>query len=188
MRNFIDEVVKCKPNMIYIKLTQQDLNQIDKFVCAIIEQKIKEAHHIVNHGQEYKRFFTGMMGERAMEILFGRSFIDWSIGCSNDYNMADMRKIGYNVGIKTVELYKFPIIHKVAHRPELINIKRTENTVILCGLATIDVLNSYQDDALILSSALRKRGTKTAFYGFEHLYKVETLEDIDKVLMKGYTN
>lgn len=105
-----------------------------------------------------------------------------SIGYSNDYNTADLRLLGYNVGIKTVELNKFPIIHKVAHRPELINIKRTEDTIILCGLATIDVLNNYQDDDLILSPALRRRGTKTGFYGFEHLLKIETLSDIDKVL------
>lgn len=182
MRNFVDEVVKCKPNMVYIKLTQQDLSQIDDFVRAVIERKAAEAHHLIDHGQEYKRFFTGMMGERAMEILFGTSFIDWSIGYSNDYNTADLRLLGYNVGIKTVELNKFPIIHKVAHRPELINIKRTEDTIILCGLATIDVLNNYQDDDLILSPALRRRGTKTGFYGFEHLLKIETLSDIDKVL------
>ena len=107
---------------------------------------------------------------------------NWYIGYSNDYNTADLRLLGYDVGIKTVELHKFPIIHKVAHRPELINIRRTEDTIILCGLATIDVLNEYQDDDLILSPALRRRGTKTGFYGFEQLRKIETLKDIDDVL------
>lgn len=182
MRNFVDEVVKCKPNMVYINLERKDLQKIDDFVRAVIERKSGEAHHIIDHGQEYKRFFTGMMGERAMEILFGVSFIDWSIGYSNDYNTADLRLLGYNVGIKTVELHKFPIIHKVAHRPELINIRRTEDTIILCGLATVDVLNEYQDDDLILSPALRRRGTKTGFYGFDKLQKVKTLSDIDHIL------
>ena len=184
MRNFVDEVVKCKPNMVYIDLTKRDLQQIDDFVRAVIERKAGEAHHIIDHGQEYKRFFTGMMGERALEILFGVKFIDWSIGYSNDYNTAYLRLLGHDVGIKTVELHKFPIIHKVAHRPELINIRRTEDTVILCGLATIDVLNKYQDDDLILSPALRRRGTKTGFYGFERLQKVENLSDIERILSK----
>lgn len=182
MRNYIEEVIKCKPNMVYIDLTPQDLRNINDFVHAVIERKLREAHHMIDHGQEFKRFFTGMMGERAIEILFGKYFIDWSIGCSNDYNSADLRLLGYNVGIKTVELHKFPIIHKSAQRPELINIRRTENTIILCGLATTEVLNKYQDDDLIISPALRRRGTKTGFYGFEHLRKVESLADIDKII------
>ena len=182
MRNFVDEVVKCKENMIYIKLSKDDLDQIHQFTSDIITRKVSEGHHIIDHGQEYKRFYTGTMGERAIEKLFGVSFIDWSIGHSNTYNIADLRSLGINVGIKTVEMHKFPIVHKVAHRPELICIKRTEDTIILCGLATIDVLTRYQDDDLILSPALRNRGTKTGFYGFEHLIGIKTLEDVKKAI------
>ena len=180
MRNFTEEVVKCKSNMVYIELSNDDLQQIDEFVKAVIAKKASENHHIIDHGQEYKRFHTGMMGERAIEKLFGVSFIDWSVGNSNTYNIADLNSLGINVGIKTVELNKFPIIHKVPHRPEMICIKRSENTVILCGLATIDVLKTYQDDDLILSPALRSRGTKTAFYGFEHLIPIRSINDLPK--------
>lgn len=180
MRNFIEEVVKCKPNMVYIELSDADLQRIDAFTSAVIARKVSESHHLIDHGQEYKRFHTGMMGECAIEKLFGVSFIDWSIGNSNTYNIADLNSLGINVGIKTVEMNKFPIIHKVAHRPELICIKRTEKTIILCGLATVDVLTKYQDDNLILSPALRRRGTKTGFYGFEHLLPIKTIDDVRK--------
>lgn len=182
MRDFVQEVVKCKGNMIYIELEESILARIDDFVKRVIRAKAREAHHLIDSGQEYKRFHTGLMGECAIEKLFGASFIDWSIGNSNTYNIADLRTLGINVGIKTVEMGKFPIIHKVAHRPELICIKRTENTVILCGLATMDVLNSCQDDYLILSPYLRSRGTKTGFYGFDKLIKVESIEDVKKAL------
>jgi hypothetical protein len=179
MRNFNEEVVKCKPNMVYIKLEKETLAKIDCWVKKVIEIKKKEGHHIIDDGQEYKRFFTGMMGECAMEKLFGVRFIDWSVGDSSDYNSADLRSLGLNVGIKTVELGKFPVVHKRVYRPELINIRRTEDTIILCGFATVDVLEKYQDDSLILSPKLRQRGTKSGFYGFEHLLKVETLNDIN---------
>ena len=182
MRNFVEEVAKCKENMIYIELTDDDLAQIHQFTTDVIAMKAKEAHHLIDHGQEFKRFYTGMMGERAIEKLFGVSFIDWSIGHSNTYNVADLRVLGIDIGIKTVEMYKFPIIHKIAHRPELICIKRNEKTVILCGLATVEVLNRYQDDNLILPPALRNRGTKTGFYGFNQLIRISSLSEIKSLL------
>ena len=178
MRDFVTEVAKCKPNMIYITLEPEILQKIDTFTKAVIQAKEIEAHHLIDHGQEYKRFHTGLMGECALEKLFNRSFIDWSIGVSNAYNTADLKSLGYNVGVKTVEFGKFPIIHKKPYRPELICIKRNENTIILCGLATIKALQQYQDDDLILSPALRARGTKTGFYGFDQLIKINSLADL----------
>lgn len=182
MKNYIEEVSKCKNNMIYINLDSKILEKIDVFARNVIKAKEQEPHHQIDSGQEYKRFHTGLMGECAIEKLFNCKFIDWSIGNSNAYNVADLRTIGVNVGIKTVELGKFPIVHKKAHRPELICIKRTESKIILCGLATIEVLDSYQDDDLILSSNLRRRGTKSGFYGFEHLIKVASLEELKRTI------
>ena len=86
------------------------------------------------------------------------------------------------MGVKTVEMGKFPVIFKKEYQPELIVVKRNENTVILCGLATVDVLTRYQDDSLVLSAALRRRDTKTGFYGFEHLQKIETLDDVRRIV------
>lgn len=182
MRDYVSDVVKCKSNMVYIELDEKELAKIDAFVTQVVKAKENEAHHIIDSGQEYKRFHTGLMGECAIEKLFGIHFIDWSIGNSNYYNTADMKSVGMNVGIKTVELNKYPIIHKVAHRPELICIKRTEKTIILCGFASENVLNTYQDDSLILSPRLKSRGTKTGFYGFEHLIKVTNLNDLKSLL------
>lgn len=185
MKDYVSEVVKCKENMLYIKLPEETLQRIDAFVSEVIKVKETESHHLIDHGQEYKRFHTGLMGECALELLFDCKFIDWSVGNSNYYNSADLKALGLNVGVKTVELHKFPVIHKIAHRPELVCIKRNENTVILCGLATISILNKYQDDELILSPYLRKRGTKTGFYGFEHLIKIASIEELRELLLNG---
>lgn len=182
MLNFVEEVVKCKPNMVYIKLSPEILSRIDKFAKEVIKAKQTEDHHVIDNGQEYKRFFTGMMGECAVEQLLGVEFIDWTIGNSNTYNAADLRRLGLNVGIKTVEMHKFPIIHKKSYKPEIICIKRTDDTVIICGLATTKVLNTYQNDDLILSPKLKARGTKTGFYGFDKLSPIKSIQDI-----KNYT-
>ena len=177
-RRFVDEVVKCKQNMIYIELDKETLDRIDAFVRKIVAKKLGEMHHQIDNLSEYKRFHTGIMGECAIEKFFNCQFIDWSIGDSRQYHKADLRKLGINVGIKTVEMYKFPIVFKREDYPELICIKRNENTIILCGLAQVEILNRYQDDNLILDQNLRNRGTKTGFYGFEHLIKINSLEEL----------
>ena len=47
----------------------------------------------------------------------------------------------------------------------------------ICGLATVEVLNKYQSLDLILSPSLRKRGTKTGFYGFHKLIKPDNVRE-----------
>lgn len=180
--NFVNEVVKCKQNMQYIVLSPEILQCVDKFATEVVKTKTTESHHIIDNGQEHKRFYTGMMGECALEQLFGIQFIDWTIGESSYYNVADLRAIGFNVGIKTVEMHKFPIIHKNSKRPEIICIKRTDDTVIVCGLAMPEVLNKYQNDELIMSPKLRARGTKTGFYGFAELIPIHSLDDLKEAL------
>lgn len=174
----INDVMKCKNNMKYIHFTSKELEKIDSFTNQIIQVKQQEKHHKIDNNNEYKRFSTGIMGEYAVEKLLGYPFVDWSVGDSVDYNVADLNALGLNIGIKTVEIGKYPIIHKKAERPEIICIKRKNDLIIICGLATVEVLNTYQDTNLILSSALRRKGTKTGFYGFEHLIGFSTLEEL----------
>lgn len=176
----ITEIAKCKPNMHYITLTDDELAKIDAFAKQKSIAKYGEAHHLSDGGQEYKRNYTGMMGEVAIEKLFGVQFVDWSIGTSDKYNVADLRPLGYNVGIKTVEMGKFPLVRRDAYRPEIICIKRNENTVIICGLATTEVLIHNQDDRFVRSPNALKRGEKSAFVGFEKLVKIDSLEDLKK--------
>ena len=182
-QQYIDDVIKCKNNMIYVEFLPEELQKIDNFVTQVIQTKQQERHHKIDNKNEYKRFFTGMMGEYAVEKIFEQKFVDWTIGNSTNYNVADLKALGINVGIKTVEIGKYPIIHKKAERPEIICIRRRYNLIIICGLATIDVLNTYQDNSLVLSPYLRRRGVKTGFNGFEHLVGFSTLEDLKKYLV-----
>lgn len=97
-----------------------------------------------------KRIITGLLGKYALEQVLGIEIIDWSIGKSKDFNKPDIPE--YEVGIKTVEYGKFPIIFKKNDYPQIICIvKKDENTVYVCGLGEVDVLNEYQDDDLIIS-------------------------------------
>ena len=59
--------------------------------------------------------------------------------------------------------------------------------IYICGLAIVDVLNTYQDDKLILSPYLRKKGTKTGFYGFSSLIPLADVKDINELSKYCYT-
>lgn len=166
--------------MVPITLPASTLKQIDEFAREVIRQKESEQHHAMDSGHEYKRFYTGLMGECAVEQYYGCKFVEWTIGDSDDYNHADLQAAGADVGIKTAEKYNFPVVHKSAYRPEIISIKLTDTEILICGLATVEVLNRYQDDDLIKSEFLKQRGTKTGFYGFNKLIRVDSIEELKK--------
>ena len=181
MEHLYDQyVTRYSDSFIRVFVDQEYVICIKSFVKKIIEAKSKETHHKIDSLQEEKRFTTGFLGEAALEKLLGIQIIDWSIGNSDFYNNPDIP--GYKVGIKTVERNKFPIIFKNNWYPQIICIKSIErdDLVFVCGLATKEVLNEYQDDNLILDPNLRKRGTKTAFYGFSHLLPVRSLDDLSE--------
>lgn len=179
-----DLVVSYKGNFIPVRLSAEKVNAIKDLTAKIVEAKSTEAHHQVDCNNEYKRFFTGLLGEAALEALLGIKIIDWEYGNSNNYNHPDIKELG--VGIKTVERNKFPIIFKNNKYPQIICIvsDKIENVVFVCGLATEDVLNRFQSDILVLSPSLRERGTKTGFYGFKWLKKFNNLEELKKILKK----
>lgn len=154
------------------------LQKIQELASRIVERKLTEVHHLVDRNQELKRFITGLMGEAALEQLLDINIIDWTVGDSYHYHYPDIP--GYKVGIKTVERNKFPIIFKKNWYPQIICIRsdKFENLVFVCGLATPDVLNEFQSDDLIVDPALRKRGTKTGFYGFSRLKPVSGISDL----------
>ena len=104
--------------------------------------------------------------------------IDWTIGNSDRYNVPDIEE--YKVGIKTVEKGKYPVIFKKNEYSQIICVRDDviPNLVFICGLATADVLNKYQDDNLILNPKLRSRGVKTGFYGFEYLKEINSVADL----------
>lgn len=180
----INKVAQSRPNMIYITITDEELAKIDEFVKEKIKAKMLEDQHKVDGGEEYKRSFTGMMGEVAVAKHFGKNFVDWTVGSSRKYNVADLRSIGYNVGIKTVEMGKFPLVTRNAYRPELICVRKNDNTIVICGLATSNVIRANLNDNFVKSPNVIKRGEKSAFTGFHELIKISSLDELNTYKMR----
>lgn len=177
-------VVPCAPptgSNRRIIVPEEKLRRIQLLAERIAAAKSVEHHHQIDGVSEYKRQYTGLLGEAALEEFFGIDIIDYSVGDSRKYNVADLKKIGLDIGVKTVETWKFPIVHKVPCRPELICVKRKENEVVFFGYASREVLETYQTDAFILDENLKRRGTKAAFYGFSELIPVDSLDALKQV-------
>jgi len=174
------------PMKIKITLSEEVETKLKAFVTEVIEAKQTEEHHKVDNGQEGKRWYTGFAGESALEEYLDSNYIDLTVGDSKQYHISDLSKLNLDIGVKTVESGKFPIIFKRSYSPQVIIIK-DNNDFYICGMATVNTLNTYQSDELILSPALKARGTKTGFYGFGHLEPFDSISDL-RLLTKHYPN
>ena len=177
-KSFVVPYAPPKGDKRRIIVPETKIARIKQLAMEIAVEKGKERQHQVDGRGAFRRQFTGLLGEAALEEYFGIELIDYSVGNSSKYRAASLQRVGLNVGITTVENWKFPIIYKNPYHPELICVKRKDNEVVLFGYASVDVLKQYQSDAFILDERLRQRGTKSAFYGFSELLNVESLEDL----------
>lgn len=180
--NYQNCVIPYLENFIKVVVPEDRINTIKMHITDIIKAKKNEKHHKYDCHKEEKRWFTGFCGEVAIEELLNIEFVDFSVGKSADYHIPDLKKICLNVGIKTVEYGKFPIVPKNSYRPEIIILKHSDTYYYVCGFATIEILNKYQSDKLILSPELAKRGTKSGFYGFQYLRCFNNLESLKKII------
>lgn len=185
MKIFKNFVEPFESNFVRIIVPVEKIEKINEFVKSVIGKKKEEFHHRVNGKQEFKRFYTGTLGEAAIEELLQKEFINWSIDVSTVYDKSDLINLGLNIGIKTVEYGKFPIIHKKVLRPEIISIKISDNEILVCGYASVQVLKTYQDDDLILSPYLRRKGTKTGFWGFSALEHFRNFLELKNLYESG---
>src|SRR5699024_5159459 len=145
MINYDTHVKPFGKNFQLVEIDQIMINRINDFTHEVIKQKNKESHHKYDNRSHYKRYYTGTLGEAALEKYLGvEGIIDWTIGDSNTYHVPDLKNIGINAGIKTVEYGMFPIIFKKSYSSEVIMIKWKERFIYICGLATQSILNKYQ--------------------------------------------
>lgn len=169
----------CKPVCILVPYETRE--KIQQFVDRVIKAKQREKVHQFDGKKEPKRWRTGRMGECALEILFKKQFADWNIGHSERFAYADLKDLGFDIGIKTVDYGSFPLVHKHSKRAEIICVTYG-NKVYILGLATPDVLNTYSDIKYVHNPDARDR--KTGFYGFDKLIPIYSYEQLMDVATK----
>ena len=180
--NYDNFIKPYSSNFKLIKIDLEDIKKIDRFIKEIKRVKPSENNHKIDNSSLYQRFFTGTLGELALEKFLGvEGIVNWDVGDSKDFHKSDLKRIGLSVGIKTVRYGQFPVIFKKNYNHEIIMIRWQSRYVYVCGLAKKEILNKYQSDDLIVDPKLKERGTKTGFYGFEHLLPINNLENLKQI-------
>lgn len=161
-----------------VTLNPLELKYITDTATAIVQAKLSETAYKKDGASITKRYINGLKGEAAVGKLLKMNIIDPSVGVSIDYDYPDIP--GYGVGVKTVGYEHFPVIPRENKYPQVICICHpTRNDIVyICGLATVDVLNKFQHEDLLLDANLKAKGTKTGFWGFSQLTEltVDALE------------
>ena len=165
-RHLIEKYIWDKP---VVTLTKEEIQRASDFAQAVVESKQKEEQYKIDGRSIQKRFFTGISSEIAVEKYLGIKFVDYSIGGSKKYNYPDMKSAGIQGGVKSTEVFKFPLVPKINKYPQAMVVKQDDFHYYICGIAQPNVLDRYQSDLFVLDKNILKKWNKSAFYGFAFL-------------------
>ena len=166
----VDPYIK---QFIRIHINNSEYGNLKDFSVEIAKHK-QEEHFTFDDDVIAKRFLTGLLGERALEIFLNLKIIDYTIGIAKDYNLPDISE--FNIGIKSCEWGKYPIIFKQNEYGQIINLVKGQE-VFICGYATVQMLQDFQNDNYVINKKLQARGTKTAYYNFMDLIPITLLKE-----------
>lgn len=179
-RKYQDDVVPFLNKAVVIELTAADIELVREFAKQFQKAKSFEHLHQIDDEQEIKRYMTGFSAELALEKLLGVKILDTSLGKSENYNHADLKENGINVGIKCAHYGNYPVVFKKPYNAEIVTVLRG-NKVYVCGVASIQTMLDYADDNLILNAKFRARGVKSGFYGFDQLIPFANLDELKAI-------
>lgn len=179
-RKYQNDVVPFLNKAVVIELTAADVELVREFAKQFQKAKSFEHLHQIDDEQEIKRYMTGFSAELALEKLLGVKILDTSLGKSENYNHADLKDNGINVGIKCAHYGNYPVVFKKPYNAEIVTVLRG-NKVYVCGVASIQTMLDYADDNLILNAKFRARGVKSGFYGFDQLIPFTNLDELKSI-------
>ncbi len=187
---YVDEILRnaeyATNASCIVVVAKETIEKIKEFIPKLITHKLTEKHYKKDNSSMYKRMYTGFLGEAAVEQLIDRPIMDFSIGDSKTYDKADIFPL--NVGIKTVEYGLYPLVRVNPKTGEIICVKLSDDTVVVCGYASLTVVKNNQDIELVKDYACKKRGTKAGFNGFQYLKRFESLEQLKQLLKDDIEN
>ena len=174
-----------KSSFIRIDLPTDSVNLLNAFVKEVVEKKKDEESYKRDPINTQKRFTTGFGGEMAVGLMLGMNIMDYRVGDARHFAMGDLSTIGLpHIGVKSIEydtkLHKFPIVHKLAIRSEIIVFKSSlSHSYLIAGLATPDVLRMFCSRDLVKDDNITK--DKECFYGIPFCRSFSSYEDLAEI-------
>lgn len=180
---------KVKDGFIPVEITYEEFLKLDLFAWEVAK---------IRHGLPkyqgtsltalHNAFLIGICGELAViKHLDGSiEYLELDIGSSaSEFNHSDLKKFGYDIGVKTVKSGLAPMVKEKSNSPEVIcevdfedmayrngaivNIKKIK----ICGIADIPTLEKYITRDLIYDQENPKYKDRLGFYGYQFLHPVE---------------
>lgn len=181
-QDFIESKIK-QGNLLRYQFTREEIMDLIPKIELIAEKKVSESNYKTDKKNIAGRFMTGVMGELAIEKALGVKFVDLgykSVTHSKFFNHPDLKNIGLNIGVKTVRNGKSHLVPHINRYPQIICLRDSNSSIIVCGVADVKTLNEKQSEDLVLSRDLknlndkkrgdgRKDSIKTGYYGLEDL-------------------
>lgn len=185
-----------------VQMTQEDIDIVVEWAGRVYDWKVAHNDREGDVGERtrfIKRESSGRLGEMGLERLLGVTFCDWTVGSEEDNSDPDLTPIGLRCGVKSssilVDNPNVPLVKIYPTYPEVIIVLRPNlyhhefgDLVSICGLATREVMMRNSDITLIRQKAIRDKGWKTGFYGFEHLLPFTNLKELRELVGQTRTN
>lgn len=181
MSNWYDYFNKNKQNYITVKLSSEEDAKI-RSLAQHMQEKIEYDFQIAKDSKNYiARWIIGLAGEiavsrvlKTMGIIESMDNYKLSVGLSENYDTPDFLMYGLNLGCKTCVENSCIKVKENCHNSEVICFyNRPTNEVVICGIATREVLEQYSDLDLIENPDIRaKAGTSAGKVGFNRFDKL----------------
>lgn len=172
-------VKPVQSNFRCIELDKESIERVECTAEKIADVKRLEQGYLVDKDSLVKRWCTGLGGEVVLGIDLRVTIMDSTVGPSTEYDIGDLKKIGFNIGVKSVEYNKFPLIHSNPKRCEIILLKHPKKYLyMICGIYTPQTMLRFSSRDLVIDPKVRD--SKTGFYGIPFYKPFTTLEDLKK--------
>lgn len=172
MKEFINEVLFYRDNFISIKLGYNDKVKIRE--AAFVALNVKNMFELIDklEGSAFlENFSKKINGIIAIEKHLNLKIINWKeINPKNFQPKVKLKGVLYDV--INCGNGNLPLIEKNNKRPAIITVAMSEDQIMICGVASVDILNKYQNDKLV--GGLLNGRNRTAFVGFKYLTQLET--------------
>lgn len=181
MSSWNDLFCKEKDSYIRVQITAEEEMMLSKTAQRMNKKEEKEYVYTLDNRGISTRWFVGLVGEYAVSkvlkqwgLIDDMPSFDLEEGLSYLYDTADMIKVGFNLGCKTVGIGKAALVKEHEKYPEIISVyDKFQKVVYICGIATPDVLNRYSDLSLVEDDRVRsKAGSVAGKVGFNRFDKL----------------
>jgi hypothetical protein len=180
MNDFLKYVIPFKQKFISVKVTSLFIEKVKETVLD--QLSLKNLNHLRD------KFEGVAFYEKVLNFLFGLSVLENHLLCSIiDWKNVKQKKLrsnlallNLNVDVVTFRMGELPMLDKRSDRPVIFVLRRNEKNGWICGIASLKILNSTENQQELSSSGVNKQ--KVHFTNFDKLKLFSNLNELKSLL------